>query len=98
MAVVLLFGCDCCCFICWLFVVIVNCVCIDCIRGIVKVLLLLFLLLLFWSSSSLNSVPKVDLVKWMLKSKCSAQAGRPGGSRQSEILQGVVSPLSNSGK
>ena len=97
-AVVLLFGCDCCCFICWLFVVIVNCVCIDCIRGIAKVLMLLLLLLLFWSSSSLDSLIKVDLVKWMLKSKCSAQAGFGEGQGSRRFFKVLFPPSGNSGK
>ena len=37
LAVVILFGCDCCCFICWLLVVGRHCLCIGCITVVVVV-------------------------------------------------------------
>ena len=81
--------------ICWLFAVIVFFVLV--VLPLPLPLLLLLLLLLLWSSSSSSttSLTKVDLVKWMLKSKCSAQAARVEVVRR--FFEVLVSPL-NSGK
>lgn len=65
---------------------------------LLKYCLLLLLLLLFWSSSSLDSLIKVDLVKWMLKSKCSAQAGFGEGQGSRRFFKVLFPPSGNSGK